>query len=239
MNAANASATSSRPLSRKRVGIAAALICLPGAAAAIAVRSERSSPRWSGISIKASPSYQDEALLNTAWNLPVARLFDHHVDAQSNSSSCGPSSLANVERSFGVPRSEDSILHGTGKCLLGICFGGLTLDELAEVAGVTTHHHPTVLRDLTYEEFREHLRRSNDPDRRYVINFHRTPLFGEGHGHFSPIGGFLEDRDLVFVLDVNARYKPFLVDAHRLFEAMDTTDSSSGKKRGLLALVGS
>jgi len=224
---------------RRRLGIAAAMMCLPAAAAVIALRPERSSPRFSGISIKASSSYQDAALLQVAWNLPVARLFAHHIDAQSNPGSCGPSSLANVERSFGLPRSEDSILHGTGKCLLGICLGGLTLDELAEVAGRTTHHHPEVFRDLTYEAFREHLRRSNDPDRRYVINFHRTPLFGEGHGHHSPIGGFLEDRDLVFILDVNARYQPFLVDARRLFEAMDTTDSSTGKKRGLLALVGS
>jgi hypothetical protein len=112
----------------------------------------------------------------------------------------------------------------------------LTLDELAAVARARPNHQVTVMRDLTYEEFREHLRHSNDPSQRFVINFHRGPLFGEGHGHFSPIGGFLEDRDLVFVLDVNARFKPFLVDARRLFEAMDTTDSASGKKRGLLAL---
>ncbi len=72
-----------------------------------------------------------------------------------------------------------------------------------------------------------------------MINFHRRPLFGEGHGHFSPIGGFLEDRDLVFILDVNARYQPFLVDARRLYEAMDTTDSASNKKRGLLLVEGS
>jgi hypothetical protein len=229
-------AKSSRRLSRKRIGIAAALICLPGAAAAVALRADRSSPRFSGTSIKASSSYQDEVLLNVAWNLPVARRFDHRVEAQANPSSCGPSSLANVERSFGVSSSEQAILRGTGKCVLGICLGGLTLDELAGVAGVTSKHHPVVLRDLNFDQFREHLRRSNDPDRRYVINFHRTPLFGEGHGHFSPIGGFLEDRDLVFILDVNALYKPFLVDARRLFEAMDTVDSSTGKKRGLLLL---
>ena len=114
--------------------------------------------------------------------------------------------------------------------------GGLTLDELAVVAGTSTHHQVAVLRDLTYGEFRGELLRSNDPGRRYVINFDRRRLFGEGHGHFSPIGGFLADRDLVLVLDVNARYGAFLVDARRLFQAMDTMDSTSGKKRGLLAL---
>ena len=214
----------------------AAFICIPAGVATFVLRGNRSAPRFDGVSIKQSPAYQNEALLDLAWDLPAARAFGHRVDPQSNPSSCGPSSLANVERSFGLQSSEGSILHGTGKCWFGVCLGGLTLDELAGVAGASTHHQVTVLRDLNYEQFREHLRRSNDPHQRYVINFHRGPLFGEGHGHFSPIGGFIEDRDLVFVLDVNARYKPFLVDARRLFEAMDTTDSASGKKRGLLAL---
>jgi hypothetical protein len=177
--------------------------------------------------------------MKLAWELPVARLFGHRVEAQRNPSTCGPSSLANVERSFGLPRSEESILHGTGTCWLGICLGGLTLDELAALARTSTRHQVAVLRDLEYEEFRAEMRRSNDPSRRTVINFHRNPLFGQGHGHFSPIGGFLEDRNLVFILDVNALYQPFLVDARRLFEAMDTMDSASGKKRGLLTLVGS
>jgi hypothetical protein len=69
-----------------------------------------------------------------------------------------------------------------------------------------------------------------------LINFHRKPLFGAGGGHHSPIGGYLEAEDLVFVLDVNERFGPWLVSTPRLFEAMDTVDSSSGAKRGLLEL---
>ncbi len=42
----------------------------------------------------------------------------------------------------------------------------------------------------------------------------------------------------MLVLDVNGHYQPFLVDARRLFEAMDTTDPASGKKQGLLSLAG-
>ena len=221
---------------RRRLVLAAALVSVPASAAAFLLRAKRSTPRFVGASIKQAPTYQNEALIDLAWDLPAARAFGHRVDPQSNPSSCGPSSLANVERSFGLRSSENAILHGTGRCWFGICAGGLTLDELASVARTSTHHQVTVLRDLTYEQFREHLRRSNDPNQRYLINFHRGPLFGEGHGHFSPVGGFLEDRDLVFVLDVNARYQPFLVDARRLFDAMNTTDSASGKKRGLLAL---
>jgi len=34
-------------------------------------------------------------------------------------------------------------------------------------------------------------------------NFNRAQIFGAGVGHHSPIGGYLEAEDLVFVLDVN------------------------------------
>ena len=70
-----------------------------------------------------------------------------------------------------------------------------------------------------------------------MINFHRRPLFGAGGGHHSPIGGYLEPEDLVFVLDVNERFGPWLVSSDRLFEAMDSVDSSSGMKRGLLRMT--
>jgi hypothetical protein len=76
----------------------------------------------------------------------------------------------------------------------------------------------------------------NDPARRYVINFSRGPLFGTGGGHHSPIAAYLVDQDLVLVLDVNRKYGPWLVKSARLFEAMNTVDSGTGKKRGLLLI---
>jgi hypothetical protein len=60
-----------------------------------------------------------------------------------------------------------------------------------------------VLRDLTPETFRELLHEANNPDRRYIINFSRASIFGAGVRHHSPIGGYLEREDLIFVLDVN------------------------------------
>lgn len=111
---------------------------------------------------------------------------------------------------------------------------GLTLDELAEVAQVRTNRQVTVLRDLGAEEFRQHLIRSNDTGRRYILNFNRKEIFGEGVGHHSPIGGYLEDLDLVFVLDVNRDFQPWLVERSRLFAAMDTFDGD--RKRELLLI---
>jgi hypothetical protein len=223
----------------RNVGLGLALVCLPAGAASIAFSNQVPTPELRGDSIRAASSYQDPALLKQAWQLPAARRFTGHFESQSNSSSCGPSTLANIERSFGEPSSEARILSGTGTCFFGVCLGGLTLDELSELARTRTQRRVRLLRDLTYDQFRDALRAANDPGRRIVINFNREPLFGEGHGHFSPLGGFLEDRELVFVLDVNAKYGPFLVDVRRLFEAIDTIDSSSGKKRGLLVLEAS
>ena len=176
-----------------------------------------------------------EEVLTRAWQLPVAATFKPQVTWQSNRSLCGPASVANVFRSFAEPATtESAVLAGTGRCWTGMCFFGLTLDELADVARKNTKRKVTVLRDLTDQEFREHMRRSNDSARRYIINFTRTGIFGAGAGHHSPIGGYLEAEDLVFVLDVNQDFRPWLVERSRLFSAMDTLDGD--KKRGLLLI---
>ncbi|MFK4510617.1 phytochelatin synthase [Bradyrhizobium daqingense] len=111
---------------------------------------------------------------------------------------------------------------------------GLTLDELAKVAQSKTKRNVTILRDLSEKQFLEHLRRSNDPGRRYVVNFDRAQIFGAGSGHHSPIGGYFEAEDLVFVLDVNVDFQPWLVERKRLFDAANTFDGD--KKRGLLVI---
>jgi Phytochelatin synthase len=175
----------------------------------------------------------EQSLLDKAWRLPTASAFGHHVDYQSNQSLCGPASIANILRSFGESAdTENKVLAHTTKCWSGICFLGLSLDELADVTRTATKRSVTVLRDLTPEAFRDELRHVNDPNRRYVINFTRAPIFGSGLGHHSPIGGYLEAEDLVLVLDVNEQFKPWLVERSRLYNAMNTMDGN--KKRGLL-----
>lgn len=174
-------------------------------------------------------------LLDRAWQLPVAASFNGDLVWQSNPSVCGPASVANVFRSLGeTATTEAAVLLGTGWCWFGICPIGLTLDELADAARLHTQRKVTVLRDLTAAEFQEHLRRANDAGRRYIINFDREIIFGGGVGHHSPIGGYLETEDLVFVLDVNRDFQPWLIERERLFSAMDTLDGQ--RKRGLLLI---
>jgi hypothetical protein len=175
------------------------------------------------------------ALLERAWQLPVAATFNRQLAWQSNGSLCGPASVANVNRSLGDSAdTERKVLFHTGWCWTGYCIIGLTLDELAAVARRNTERSVTVLRDLTQEQFREHLRRSNDLTRRYIVNFTRKAIFGAGGGHHSPLGGYLEAEDLVLVLDVNRDFEPWLVERERLFAAVDTFDGN--KKRGLLLI---
>jgi hypothetical protein len=174
-------------------------------------------------------------LVERAWHLPVAATFNRQLAWQSNASRCGPAAVANVNRSLSeTATTEAKVLAGTGRCWTGWCIIGLTLDELADVARASTRRSVTVLRDLTEEQFREHLRRSNDTGRRYIVNFNRERVFGAGGGHHSPIGGYLEQEDLVFVLDVNQQYQPWLVERSRLFSAVNTLDGD--RKRGLLLI---
>lgn len=174
-------------------------------------------------------------LIEKAWALPAAASFKRKLVWQTNPSTCGPASLANIFQSLGEKTtSESAVLDDTGKCWWGICPFGLTLDEVADVARAKTGRHVSVFRDLTPEQFQEHLRRSNDPNNRYVINFLRTPIFGAGGGHHSPIGGYLEAEDLVFVLDVNETFRPWLIERTRLYDAMNTLDGD--EKRGLILI---
>jgi hypothetical protein len=182
------------------------------------------------VPISSLPAYQDAALLERAWGLPSAKVYPRPLLSQRNPSACGPTSVANA-----IKTTPDLVAaHGAG-CVSGFCFGGLTLEQLAEATRASA---PTwkvdVVRPGSLEAFREELRALGD--RRLIINFHRRPLFGRGGGHHSPIGGYLEAEDLVFVLDVNADYQPWLVSSARLFEAMNTVDSSSNEKRGLVRL---
>jgi hypothetical protein len=226
-------------MSRRRlwIGLLAGALAALCITAALVAREAFFPEKLNVVSIATTQEYQDPALLARAWQLPAAATFIKGFTYQANGSVCGPTSLADVEHSLGdQAATTKSLLTGTGLCQTGVCMGGITLDQLAELTRSQAHRKVTLLRDLTLAQFREHMRQSNTATRRYTINFHRGQLFGQGHGHHSPIGGYLEDRDLVFVLDVNQKFKPWLAPSARVFAAMDTVDSSTGKKRGLLLI---
>jgi hypothetical protein len=217
---------------------ATAALLLGGAAAILPIFvSEGHADYARVVSIKETRDYQNPALLKKAWALPVAAAYHTDIDFQQNGSVCGPTSLVNVLHSFKQPGSQQSILQDSGfSTVLGYLPEGITLDQLADIARQKLKRKVTVLRDLDLAAFREQLNHVNDPTRRYVINFSRGPLFRTGGGHHSPIAGYLEQEDLVLVLDVNKKYGPWLVKSDRLYEAMNTIDATAQKKRGLLLI---
>jgi hypothetical protein len=197
-------------------------------------------PAASADSIERIPAYQNEALLARARVLPVARLYGPQGYLfQQNPSVCGPTSIADVMRSEGVAADPAAILgRSHGLQIFGFLPFGLTFDE-AGLLERETGKLVKELRDLSLESFRAEIAKSNDPSRRIIINFLRTPLFDRGHGDFSPVLGYLPAEDLVFVGDVNSNYGPWLVPTSRPYDAQNTVDSSSRAKRGLLKIYAS
>lgn len=189
-------------------------------------------------SIEARADFRSPQLMQAAWAMPVARLYGPPgFEYQDNQSFCGPASLANALRSIGEPVTQHQVLGGsTYDPWFGILIGGMTLDELGDLARLRTGRPVRVARDMSLDAFRRELSGANDPARRLLVNFHRGPLFGRGHGHFSPILAYLADRDLALVGDVNRAFRPFLVSSETLWRAVDTIDTETGQKRGLLIL---
>ncbi|TCP64297.1 phytochelatin synthase family protein [Sphingomonas sp. PP-CE-1G-424] len=190
------------------------------------------------VSIERQPNYRDPKAMAAAWSLPVARTYRRlPYEFQGNQSFCGPTSLANVMHSLGNTSSQRAVIAGSRyDPWFGVLPGGMNLDELADLTRQRTRAQVIVVRDPTLAGFRSYMRMANDPAHRIIANFHRGPLFGRGGGHFSPILGYLADRDLILVGDVNAKYQPFLVSSERLWRAIDTPDSATGKDRGLLVV---
>lgn len=191
-------------------------------------------------SIEARADYRPAELMARAWALPAARAYRQSPWLyQPNQSFCGPTSLANVARSLGMATmTPASAIDGSRyEPWFGILIGGMTLDQLADLARQRLGRPVTISRGAPLVEFRRLMATSNDPGQRIIANFHRGPLFGRGHGHFSPILGYLADRDLVLVGDVNAKFRPFLVATPRLWQAVNTLDADTNKPRGLIVVA--
>lgn len=166
-------------------------------------------------------------VLTKAWALPVAQTYQP-LRSQGFRSICGPTSVSNVLRSVGIDAPANP--------LKGFGLRAMSLEQVAREGGEVMPEGwaAAVVRAPTVEALRDELRHANELNRRYIANFSRGPLFGRGGGHHSPLGGYLEAEDLVFVLDVNRGFGPWLAPTERMFEAMNTVDRGDGRTRGLV-----
>jgi glutathione gamma-glutamylcysteinyltransferase len=70
-----------------------------------------------------------------------------------------------------------------------------------------------------------------------IVSYCRSALGQTGAGHFSPIGAYHPERDMLLVLDVaRFKYPPHWVPLPVMFDAMLKHDAVTGRPRGWLSL---
>ena len=115
---------------------------------------------------------------------------------------------------------------------------GLDLDELACLArcnGAEVELRRADSADL--EALRAAIAVAARGETVVIASYDRAALGQTGSGHFSPVGGYHQGRDLVLVLDVaRFKYPPHWVSAERLWQAMQPVDPATGRSRGWLVL---
>ncbi|OGT38755.1 MAG: hypothetical protein A3F11_01325 [Gammaproteobacteria bacterium RIFCSPHIGHO2_12_FULL_37_14] len=173
---------------------------------------------------------------------------------QRNQAYCGVASITMVLNALGVkgpndpvyspyhPITQDNFFTPAMKKILDqdrVFHHGMTLDQASDAAaqfGVksTAIHSNT----LTQNKMRKILISVLKNKHKYaVVNFFRPGLKENGGGHFSPIAAYDYRSDRFLILDV-ARYKypPIWVKTEDLWNGINTVDTASQKKRGILLL---
>ena len=115
---------------------------------------------------------------------------------------------------------------------------GITFDKFACLA--KCHCDVEVKRgnDFTLEDFKKDVESvTQRSDEFMVISFSRKTLGQTGDGHFSPIGAYNPETQMVLVLDT-ARYKypSYWCPVETLYESMKPVDKETGRPRGYFLL---
>ena len=115
---------------------------------------------------------------------------------------------------------------------------GLDLDEVACLArcnGATVDLRRAESSDVG--AWRASLDAAAHGDGVVIAAYDRSALDQTGSGHFSPIGGYFDAKDMVLVLDVaRFKYPPHWISAERLWKAMLPIDPTTGRSRGWIYL---
>jgi hypothetical protein len=114
---------------------------------------------------------------------------------------------------------------------------GMTRDEMVQT--LTRHgvKATTVAGGINTEsELRSLVEKALGDDGQFVlVNFSRASLGQEGWGHWSVLAAYDVQSDRVLILDVSKyMYAPEWIEISTLRKAIDTLDTTSNKKRGLV-----
>lgn len=195
-----------------------------------------------------------EALLAGTMNsyFPLAEQFHTQVEP----SYCGISSLVMVLNAMQVDPKQlwKGVWRWFSEDLAACCLQlevidkeGITMSALAKLArcnglDAIAVHADTQATKL--EEFRQQVKRicsKLTPDDRLneaiIATYSRGMVGQTGDGHFSPIGGYHAEQDLVLIMDVaRFKYPPHWLPLSLLWQAMQAIDPATGLSRGYLQL---
>ena len=177
------------------------------------------------------------------------------LNTQAHPAYCGITSLAVVLNALLIDpkRTWKGVWRWWSEEMLDCCtplekiqMKGITLGKLnclAECQGAKSEM--VYGTDITLEDFRESIVEScgsldSSTTKIIIVSYSRPALNQTGSGHFSPIGAYHVEKDMVLVLDV-ARFKlpPHWLPLKDLHAAMAHVDSDSGKPRGFLTVSSS
>ncbi|KAK4281314.1 hypothetical protein QN277_012827 [Acacia crassicarpa] len=116
----------------------------------------------------------------------------------------------------------------------GITFGKVAC--LAQCNGAKVEAFRT--NESTMDDFRKNvISCSTSEDYHLIVSYNRGVFKQTGTGHFSPLGGYHAERDMVLILDVaRFKYPPHWVPLTLLWEAMNTVDKATGHYRGYMVI---
>ncbi|ESO10000.1 hypothetical protein HELRODRAFT_167837 [Helobdella robusta] len=117
---------------------------------------------------------------------------------------------------------------------------GITMDQFACLAACNMLQVEMVRMNPTSSEenFRQLVKLlTKRMDKIMVVSYSRLTLEQTGDGHFSPIGGYNPERDMVLIMDTaRFKYPPHWVSLPLLFRAMQMVDPTSDLPRGYFLL---
>lgn len=168
---------------------------------------------------------------------------------QAEPAFCGLSSLVMVLNALSIDpgRIWKGIWRWYGEEFLDCCLplsvvkeNGITFDEFVCIArcnGAVVQGNRYNQSNL--ENFRQAVQQvTTEPGNIHlVVSYSRQILGQTGEGHFSPIGGYHPQRDLVLLLDVaRFKYPPHWVSLPLLWKAFEPIDPVTNQCRGYISL---
>ena len=181
----------------------------------------------------------------------ITTLYLKRMEYQRREGFCCPTTARNLIRSLRSLELDgnEGMLEGKLPPLISGARTALQLKQLLDdFTDSNLFKTSVVYGDEGYRTFLDTIKLSNSSSHRLAINFLRGALFGVSSswphswllaglgGHFSNVLGYIEEDNLVVIFDVNHEYGVFVVDAHRLYESVNSPDISFSavKSRALI-----